>query len=543
MTDRPRTSRTDLALLALVLATALFVRMQLFTGMVRGDDVHYAFAAYELSQGRTHFDVWEEGTARVGLYAPVALAYRLFGVSELSTVLFPLTASLGTVVLIFALGVMFSGPRAGLLAAMLWAVFPLDVFLATDLLPDGPMTFFCTAAMYCSFRAQRAAGWRGRLGWAGVSLASIGWGLSIKPLAAVAALFLIAWSARRGILWLAKRQWTWAAAGAVGLIYIFLQPPSFLSVLSSTAADFSSALLLGRINQPTGDGFGRETGVFFIWGLLFLAGFLHYIRQWQAGHLPLLAWAAFLFLYYEWGTISTEPALYYPLQDWVDGRNMLFVFPPFAVLAGVFLGETLRRVRLQALVPAWALMCWAATLLAAGRVNAESDPDWALGGGMLAWLLVWFSIGGDDRRPALRSGVGWALVLAIGVGSFAPAGPFSRSLYTDRRVLLDELVWAAGATPDRANLQVYTDAPDYQPRIAFAFDFELDFDWQGASGVLANHSLQPVSDWSEAGLPDGALLILFDPETRAPAGARAVVDASGKIPVSFRLYWFHSGAP
>ncbi len=55
-----------------ILLCALILRLVIFTGMVRGDDINYAHAAYELANGRTHFDYWPNGTFRIGLYAPVA---------------------------------------------------------------------------------------------------------------------------------------------------------------------------------------------------------------------------------------------------------------------------------------------------------------------------------------------------------------------------------------------------------------------------------------------------------------------------------------
>ncbi len=55
---------------------------------------------------------------------------------------------LGTIVLVFAIGRLLYGRRAGLLAALLIALMPYDVLVSRQVLLDGPMTFFSTASLY-----------------------------------------------------------------------------------------------------------------------------------------------------------------------------------------------------------------------------------------------------------------------------------------------------------------------------------------------------------------------------------------------------------
>jgi 4-amino-4-deoxy-L-arabinose transferase-like glycosyltransferase len=534
----------ELALLLFALAAALLVRLQLFTGMVRGDDVHYAFAAYELSQGRTHFEVWEEGTARVGLYAPAALSYRLFGVSEASTVLFPLLTSLGTVALVYALGALFGGPAAGALGALLWAAFPLDVFLATDLLPDGPMTFFCTAAVYCSLRARRAEGRRGAARWLARSGLALLWALSIKPTAAATLFFLLAY-------WLIPPLWplfaagwgnrAWRRAGILaallaGAVFVFLQYDFFILKLARTATDLGDLLLLGRTNQPTGGQYLTSTRVFFIFGPLMLVSLAAALRAEQQATLPLAAWAGFGLLYYEWGTFGMNPLHYNPLQDWVDGRNTLYLFPPLAALAGIYLGRFIPKRRL-ALVGG---MAAGGMVLAAGvaaKAPAGSPGETALMaasltavGLLVASLLLW-----QGERPSPSGWLGGALLATVVIGAALPAPPFSASFFAARR----EIAAALASLEEIEGIEsrvIYGDSRAALSEIDYGFGFQMGHNWQGALGREESYRvrLYPAGDGQI--LEDGAVLVFFSPSTMPPEGAALLMQAEYEGQVVLRVY-------
>lgn len=123
----------------LVVAFALGVRMILFFGGVRGADAYaYAQHAYNITVGQYDVaaDVMSYGF-RYTVLLPTALAYKLFGVSDWSSALFPLLASLATVWMVIRLGTLWLGERTGLLGSVLYAVYPLDLPWATLLGPDS----------------------------------------------------------------------------------------------------------------------------------------------------------------------------------------------------------------------------------------------------------------------------------------------------------------------------------------------------------------------------------------------------------------------
>lgn len=152
-----------------VLFLALLVRLLFFCGYAGTDDVYYTFAAHrvsvdDLNAFDSHFAV------RSAVVLPVAAVYRLLAVSPTTTALWPLLASLGEVVIAFALGRRLFGERVGLLAGLLLAFFPLDVIFATELFPCVPIGFFAGLGLWFFVRDPQEQG-RASLFLAGVSLA------------------------------------------------------------------------------------------------------------------------------------------------------------------------------------------------------------------------------------------------------------------------------------------------------------------------------------------------------------------------------------
>ncbi len=539
--------RQTLGLLAVVLATALFVRLQLFTGMVRGDDFHYAQAAYELSQGRTHFDVWPEGTARVGLYGPVALLYAVFGVSEATTLAFPLLASLGTVVIVFALGALVGGAAAGLLGAMLWAVFPLDIFLATDLLPDGPLTFFTAAGVYAVLRAESGRG-RARWGWAGLTAGLLLWALLIKPTAIATLAFVAAYLLVRlgQDVWArlpeaGQRRAGWGVAGVIvllGLGLVALQYNFFWLKLGRTASEFAEVILQGRINLHADGLITTYTPLFFVFGPLLLAALLAALAGRMAGG-ALLGWGLFNVFFYEWGSFGLNLRHYNPLQDWADGRYMLYVFPPLVALAGVFMAQRVNERRLLIGVGLWA------GLVAAGAWAAVEQPALAETvfkfASLAALPLVVLALAWEplEFRKIWRGGLGLGLVLLLGLAGLAPTPPYDgREFATDRA-----LVRGLAALADEAALTdetlVYTDRINEGLRLDLAFGFELAHNWRGAFPERPENRLR-VWPPGEA-VPPGSVLVLFDPANLPPDAAQLISEKFVGDTLLFRAYLLEGG--
>jgi 4-amino-4-deoxy-L-arabinose transferase-like glycosyltransferase len=143
---------------SLFFSLAILVRIACFTGLLASDDVGYSYYGQLLAQGTYSLQASHLGL-RVGLTIPVAIVYRLFGVSEWTTVLVPLLASAASVPLLVAVGRRLFPARAALLAGLLMLTFPVYVRYATTLVPEPVMEFWILlglAALLIAHQSGRA---------------------------------------------------------------------------------------------------------------------------------------------------------------------------------------------------------------------------------------------------------------------------------------------------------------------------------------------------------------------------------------------------
>jgi hypothetical protein len=145
--------------LALTLALAAVLRVLSFRGYATHDASAYAQLAHMMVSGgfkpgmMWYFPVF---SVRVGLFAPAALAFRLGGVNEVTLTLYPFLLSMSGVVLAyFAAKAMFSR-RAGLIAACLTALLPIDARYASQLMPDLPAALYMNAGLLLVYAGARA---------------------------------------------------------------------------------------------------------------------------------------------------------------------------------------------------------------------------------------------------------------------------------------------------------------------------------------------------------------------------------------------------
>ena len=140
--------------LAAIVAIAALLRLAAFSGYQGGDDRLYIQHAFELSQGRLIPDTFSHWQSRLGMLLPLAGLMRIFGASLAVVAAIPFFWTLVTVVLGYVAGqIFYRNTRTSLLAALLVAVFPLDVIFATQYFPDMALAAltgiaflaFCTA--------------------------------------------------------------------------------------------------------------------------------------------------------------------------------------------------------------------------------------------------------------------------------------------------------------------------------------------------------------------------------------------------------------
>lgn len=207
--------------LALILALAAVVRVLSFRGYYHSDAGAYAFCAHLLASG--HFKIGMQGFTpvfplRVGLFAPVALAFRIGGVNEVALEAYPfLLSMLGVLVAYLAARAMF-GVRAGLVAACLAAFLPIDVESASWLLPDMPAAFWMNAGVLLAYAGSRQDSVPGKV----ASGALTGLALGASWLCKETVLYLLPFVGLY-MLWLAakdRRNVALVLAGIVVVVFI-----------------------------------------------------------------------------------------------------------------------------------------------------------------------------------------------------------------------------------------------------------------------------------------------------------------------------------
>ena len=144
----------------MVLATLL--RLSFSVGLQYTDSALYAESAYNLSAGNW-FVPDSAYSIRYGFVLPIALSIKLLGISDFALSLYPLASSLIIIALAYDIGIRLSGRSVGLVAALLLATLPLNVFQATDLHADLPMSMWLALTFWLFLRgangAQRAQSW------------------------------------------------------------------------------------------------------------------------------------------------------------------------------------------------------------------------------------------------------------------------------------------------------------------------------------------------------------------------------------------------
>jgi 4-amino-4-deoxy-L-arabinose transferase-like glycosyltransferase len=129
-----------------IVVIAIALRVYFFGGYVGLDDAEYTRLAYQMAKDQSinSYNGPAVFPLRVGVIFPTSLAFRFFGFGELSAVVYPFVLSIIGLLFSYICASGLFNHRIGLIAAALYAIIPLDVISATQLLPDLP------AALYAS---------------------------------------------------------------------------------------------------------------------------------------------------------------------------------------------------------------------------------------------------------------------------------------------------------------------------------------------------------------------------------------------------------
>lgn len=140
------------AILLLIILVAISLRLYCFRGYVGLDDAEYARFAHQMAQGSFTIGAYDGPAVfplRVGNIFPTSLLFHFFGTNEWTMVLYPFTLSIMCILIAYICSARLFNHRAGLIAASLWAILPIEMSNATQLLPDLPAAFYASVGVVC----------------------------------------------------------------------------------------------------------------------------------------------------------------------------------------------------------------------------------------------------------------------------------------------------------------------------------------------------------------------------------------------------------
>jgi 4-amino-4-deoxy-L-arabinose transferase-like glycosyltransferase len=362
------TRRAWLPMLIALLVVAAALRTTFFVGLIGWDDVEYRESSARLLAGdpvpRSLFGL------RWGLTLPLAAAQALGGEGERAAAAVPMLYSLLLIGLAFVLGRRLAGERAGLVAAAVLTVLPLDVLAASDVHADLPASAFLAVAVYLALRGE-TDGPRA-LAWFGLAGAALAMATLTKESSLALAVVLVAWGRWRGwpraavaaagagfagvlladLAWMrwVTGDWLYRVSPAVTRLHrehMLMLEPSYTWML-----DYLEMLL-----HPASGRFGELGGVFY----LVLAATAVALRAGAPAVREVAAW---------WGVLLV--ALSLAPHDLTFTRPLFFHFPrtlqplvmPFALTVGLGFAAARRTRSAPAVLVVFAVACglglWAA---------------------------------------------------------------------------------------------------------------------------------------------------------------------------------------
>jgi 4-amino-4-deoxy-L-arabinose transferase-like glycosyltransferase len=350
------TSNAAFFKLAILLLCACFLRVIFWHGIAPGDPFTYSSSAWSIAQGQWNPGYFYEQTTRWGVLFPLAACYKLFGVNDVSSALWPLLTALGTVAVAYLLALHLKGERAALWAGLLVATFPLEIIYATQPMADCPLSFWLLLSLYCFVHGEDATThkrWFFLL--SGVALALAYATKFVALLIAPFFLFVLLW--RRRIEW----NWAWLVVG-FGLVFA-LEFVIFQQATGNGWARLHLILHDQAANAPvTAGNFQVQNAVWlylywmfvdfhyvglsFVWLLLMLLHRVFNRRTSESSHRYALLWSFTFWLILSCYPTSLKP--YVPLYK-IESYMLMFS-APLLIVTAVWLSEYAKRVQIAALV-------------------------------------------------------------------------------------------------------------------------------------------------------------------------------------------------
>tara|TARA_B100000315_G_scaffold250682_1_gene283916 strand:+ start:2356 stop:3801 length:1446 start_codon:yes stop_codon:yes gene_type:complete len=342
--------KTHLLLLLIVLF-GLFLRLLFFSGMGISDSLAYSKTANDINEG---LGIDPDSTltlsTRLGLIFPTILSYRLFGINDFSSVVFVLIVSIASIILIFYFGKLLFNEKIGLMAALLFSFFPLDIVHATKLSSDLPSAFFMALGVYIFLYAEMKHKLKYGLSYL-FSGIFIGIGYLIRESALLIALFFISYIIYKRSI---KKEYFLIPLGI--LIIFVIEAFMFLSITGDPIYRTVSSQQYNTEQVITHNYFGRldfPTGLFhYPWlfltnslltyfYLFILIALIYVLAKKKKEIYSILLWFIPILLYLSFGSASLTQ--YIPFRA-VDRYTSIVTIPGILLLA-FFLSEKKAVIR------------------------------------------------------------------------------------------------------------------------------------------------------------------------------------------------------
>jgi len=147
--------KRDLLAVSVVLLVGVLFRVLFFRGLFAVDDFNYTRYAAEFWKGRYELGnvMFWHGT-RPLIFVPISICFRFLGVSDVTAVAWPLTASLATLAAVYSIARGLLGRETAFYASLLAAMLPQLVDEATRVTPGPIINLVVAASVLLFLRAE-----------------------------------------------------------------------------------------------------------------------------------------------------------------------------------------------------------------------------------------------------------------------------------------------------------------------------------------------------------------------------------------------------